>query len=300
MQSMKGAAASAKAGMEKAKASMQEKVDQMKTSDPIEKERARERKEYRQEDAEMRKQEARHHNAGHGAGVGYGGGDIYDVNSTEKERARERKEYRQEDAEMRKQGARHHNAGHGAGVGTVGYGGGDIHDVNPTGRAGFTTGRDGLNHNRGGTHDASRGYPTEDIGTGYYSGRQVRADENMNMGYGGETGGGLGYSTTGGNIGGAGGGAGFTHNRGETGGYGGGGVYDASSGYSTADTGTGYDLGRQVRSDENMNMGYGGDTEGGLGYSTTGGSIGGTWDPNNQGTRRNTRGNQGDHYDRSY
>ncbi|KAL4342139.1 hypothetical protein GQ457_08G016610 [Hibiscus cannabinus] len=159
MQSMKDAAASAKAGMEKAKASMQEKVDQMKTSDPTEKEMARERKEDRQEDAELRKQEARLHNAtaGHGAGTGYTPGG--------------------------------YNRGD-----TGGYGG--VHDVNPIGGTGtgFSTG--GLHHNRGGAHDASRGYPTADTGTGYNSGRQARTDENMNMGYGEDTGGGLGYSTT--------------------------------------------------------------------------------------------------------
>ncbi|GMI70984.1 hypothetical protein HRI_000767700 [Hibiscus trionum] len=176
MQSMKDAAASAKAGMEKAKATMQEKVDQMKTSDPTEKQISRERKEDRIEDAELRKQEARLHNAtaGHGAGAGAGIG---------------------------------YNR-----AGTAGYGGGGVHDVNPIGGTGFTTG--GLHHNRGDTggyggggvhdHDTSRGYPTADTGTGYNSGRQVGTDENMNMGYGGDTGGGLGYSTTGGNLGGSG------------------------------------------------------------------------------------------------
>ncbi|KAL5806213.1 hypothetical protein ACOSQ3_029126 [Xanthoceras sorbifolium] len=63
MQSMKDTAAniaaSAKAGMEKTKATVQEKVEKMKANDPIEKEMATERKEERIEQAEINKREAR-------------------------------------------------------------------------------------------------------------------------------------------------------------------------------------------------------------------------------------------------
>ncbi|XP_058207558.1 11 kDa late embryogenesis abundant protein-like [Rhododendron vialii] len=56
-------AASAKSGLEKAKATTQEKVEKMTTRDPVEKEMARERKEERVTQAELDKQEARGHNA---------------------------------------------------------------------------------------------------------------------------------------------------------------------------------------------------------------------------------------------
>ncbi|KAK9156629.1 hypothetical protein Scep_003203 [Stephania cephalantha] len=55
--------ASAKAGMEKTKATVQEKVERMTTSDPLEKELATERKEGRINQAELEKQEARHRHA---------------------------------------------------------------------------------------------------------------------------------------------------------------------------------------------------------------------------------------------
>ncbi|GMI64714.1 hypothetical protein HRI_000140700 [Hibiscus trionum] len=71
MQSMKEATASAKAGMEKAKASMQEKVEMMKTRDPGEKEMATER----------RKEETRDQNAtARQAGFAAGGLDRGEVN----------------------------------------------------------------------------------------------------------------------------------------------------------------------------------------------------------------------------
>ncbi|KAF7146858.1 hypothetical protein RHSIM_Rhsim03G0006400 [Rhododendron simsii] len=56
-------AASAKSGLEKAKATAQEKVEKMTTRDPVEKEMARETKEERVTQAELDKQEARGHNA---------------------------------------------------------------------------------------------------------------------------------------------------------------------------------------------------------------------------------------------
>ncbi|KAJ4838138.1 hypothetical protein Tsubulata_037467 [Turnera subulata] len=67
MQSMKqgaaNVAASAKAGMEKTKATMQEKVDKMSAHDPVEKQMATDKKEQRIAEADLRKQEAREHNA---------------------------------------------------------------------------------------------------------------------------------------------------------------------------------------------------------------------------------------------
>ncbi|XP_051148954.1 protein LE25 [Andrographis paniculata] len=70
-------AASAKAGMEKTKAAMQEKAERMTTRDPLQKEMATEKKEARIEEAERQKQEARMHNtaarqAGTGTGTGPG------------------------------------------------------------------------------------------------------------------------------------------------------------------------------------------------------------------------------------
>ncbi|KAJ9184692.1 hypothetical protein P3X46_004394 [Hevea brasiliensis] len=67
MQSMKetaaNAAASAKAGMEKSKATVQEKVEKMSAHDPMQKEMATQKKEQRKAEAELNKQEAREHNA---------------------------------------------------------------------------------------------------------------------------------------------------------------------------------------------------------------------------------------------
>jgi len=57
-------AASANSGLEKAKATAQEKVEKMTTRDPVEKEMARERKEERVTmQVELHKQDARGHNA---------------------------------------------------------------------------------------------------------------------------------------------------------------------------------------------------------------------------------------------
>ncbi|MCD7456509.1 hypothetical protein HAX54_031947 [Datura stramonium] len=78
MQSMKekasNIAASAKSGMEKTKAVVQEKVERMKTHDPTQKEIATEKKEERIHEAEMNKQLTQHRNAAlhHGAGTGTG------------------------------------------------------------------------------------------------------------------------------------------------------------------------------------------------------------------------------------
>ncbi|KAJ1702536.1 hypothetical protein LUZ63_002315 [Rhynchospora breviuscula] len=73
MQSVKektsNAAASAKAGMEKTKASVDEKVEKMKTRDPMEKAAAEEHKEERKMAAEAEKQAEKHANA---AQRGYG------------------------------------------------------------------------------------------------------------------------------------------------------------------------------------------------------------------------------------
>ncbi|GFP91615.1 protein le25 [Phtheirospermum japonicum] len=82
MQSAKNAAASAKAGMEKTKATMQEKAEKMTTRDPLKKEIATERKEERVREAERRNQDARvptaagEYSTGIGPGqptAGYGG-----------------------------------------------------------------------------------------------------------------------------------------------------------------------------------------------------------------------------------
>ncbi|KAI3474537.1 hypothetical protein Pfo_029452 [Paulownia fortunei] len=56
-------AASAKAGMEKTKATMQEKTEKMTTRDPLQKEMATEKKEERIHEAELQKQDARGHKA---------------------------------------------------------------------------------------------------------------------------------------------------------------------------------------------------------------------------------------------
>ncbi|KAH9673927.1 Late embryogenesis abundant protein 46 [Citrus sinensis] len=89
MQSMKesaaNVAASAKAGMEKTKATAQEKVDKMKAHDPVEKEMATEKKEERRMQAELEKQEAREHNAAAKqatGGLGYTTADSYSHSTT--------------------------------------------------------------------------------------------------------------------------------------------------------------------------------------------------------------------------
>ncbi|XP_010557946.1 PREDICTED: 11 kDa late embryogenesis abundant protein-like [Tarenaya hassleriana] len=78
MQSMKekasNIAASAKAGMEKTKATLEEKAEKMTTRDPVQKEMATQKKEDRINQAELEKREAREHNAAakHAAGAGLG------------------------------------------------------------------------------------------------------------------------------------------------------------------------------------------------------------------------------------
>ncbi|KAL7225023.1 hypothetical protein ACSBR1_020326 [Camellia fascicularis] len=56
-------AASAKAGLDKTKATMQEKVERVSAHDPVQKDMAIQRKEEKINQAEYRKQEAREHNA---------------------------------------------------------------------------------------------------------------------------------------------------------------------------------------------------------------------------------------------
>nr|GEV38288.1 ribonuclease H-like domain-containing protein [Tanacetum cinerariifolium] len=63
-------AASAKAGMEKAKATVQEKGEKMTAHDPMQKEMAREKKEERKHEAEYEKQAAKEHNAAKTATTG--------------------------------------------------------------------------------------------------------------------------------------------------------------------------------------------------------------------------------------
>ncbi|XP_015088850.1 late embryogenesis abundant protein 46-like [Solanum pennellii] len=78
MQSLKekasNVAASAKSGMEKTKATVQEKVDKMKANDPTEKAMATEKKDGRICEAEMNKHATQDRNAAlhHGAGTGAG------------------------------------------------------------------------------------------------------------------------------------------------------------------------------------------------------------------------------------
>ncbi|KAF5750670.1 18 kDa seed maturation protein [Tripterygium wilfordii] len=62
-------AASAKSGMEKAKATAQEKVEKAKAHDPLQKEMATQKKEDRINEAGLNKQEARTHNAAVKQGV---------------------------------------------------------------------------------------------------------------------------------------------------------------------------------------------------------------------------------------
>uniref|UniRef100_A0A1J3F4Z9 18 kDa seed maturation protein n=1 Tax=Noccaea caerulescens TaxID=107243 RepID=A0A1J3F4Z9_NOCCA len=82
MQSIKETAsnitASAKSGMDKTKATLEEKAEKMKTRDPVQKQMATQKKEGRINQAEMEKREAREHNAAMkeatGAGTGIGTG----------------------------------------------------------------------------------------------------------------------------------------------------------------------------------------------------------------------------------
>ncbi|RAL48513.1 unnamed protein product [Cuscuta campestris] len=67
------AAASAKAGMEKTKATLQEKAEKMTTRDPMQKEIATERKDERKREAEMEKQTAKEQNAASKAAAAAGG-----------------------------------------------------------------------------------------------------------------------------------------------------------------------------------------------------------------------------------
>ncbi|ERN11583.1 hypothetical protein AMTRI_Chr03g44330 [Amborella trichopoda] len=83
-------AASAKAGMDKTKATMQEKVEKMSAHDPMQKQMAQQKKEARVNEAEINKQEAKAENAaqkeqvraaGHGTGSalpGHGTGQPHD------------------------------------------------------------------------------------------------------------------------------------------------------------------------------------------------------------------------------
>ncbi|CAN4126453.1 unnamed protein product [Withania somnifera] len=66
-------AASAKAGMEKTKAIVEEKVEKMRTTDPLKKEMATERKDDKKTAAELNKKEAMDQNAAarHGGAQGY-------------------------------------------------------------------------------------------------------------------------------------------------------------------------------------------------------------------------------------
>ncbi|KAK9265545.1 hypothetical protein L1049_021608 [Liquidambar formosana] len=57
------AAASAKSGMDKTKATVQEKAERMTARDPMQKEMATEKKETKKTEAELNKQEAHEHNA---------------------------------------------------------------------------------------------------------------------------------------------------------------------------------------------------------------------------------------------
>ncbi|KAG2334822.1 hypothetical protein Bca52824_006002 [Brassica carinata] len=82
MQSMKetasNIAASAKSGMDKTKATLEEKAEKMTTRDPVQKQMATEKKEAKINQAEMQKREVREHNAAMkeaaGAGTGTGTG----------------------------------------------------------------------------------------------------------------------------------------------------------------------------------------------------------------------------------
>ncbi|KAK2417275.1 18 kDa seed maturation protein [Trifolium repens] len=66
--------ASAKSGMEKTKANVQEKTERMTAHDPLQKEMATQKKDARVNQAELDKQAAREHNAAATAGhIGQGG-----------------------------------------------------------------------------------------------------------------------------------------------------------------------------------------------------------------------------------
>ncbi|XP_004514000.1 18 kDa seed maturation protein-like [Cicer arietinum] len=80
--------ASAKSGMEKTKANVQEKTEKMTAHDPLQKEMATQKKEERVNQAELDKQAAHQHNAAataghlgqgrhHTTGTGYGTGGTY-------------------------------------------------------------------------------------------------------------------------------------------------------------------------------------------------------------------------------
>ncbi|KAJ8643722.1 hypothetical protein MRB53_005470 [Persea americana] len=62
-ESAANAMASAKAGMDKTKATAREKMETMSTHDPLQKQMAKEKKQEKIHDAEAHKQEARQHNA---------------------------------------------------------------------------------------------------------------------------------------------------------------------------------------------------------------------------------------------
>ncbi|KAA8518263.1 hypothetical protein F0562_015854 [Nyssa sinensis] len=70
-------ATSAKAGMDKTKATMQEKAEKMSTRDPLQKEMATQKKEEKIDQAELNKQEARAHNAASRQAVSAGGTHTY-------------------------------------------------------------------------------------------------------------------------------------------------------------------------------------------------------------------------------
>ncbi|XP_059646392.1 11 kDa late embryogenesis abundant protein-like [Cornus florida] len=75
-------AASAKAGMDKTKATMQEKVEKMSAHDPVEKDMAAQRKEEKIEQAELNKLEAREHNAASKQAAAAGGTQSYTTGVT--------------------------------------------------------------------------------------------------------------------------------------------------------------------------------------------------------------------------
>ncbi|KAL1554591.1 Protein le25 [Salvia divinorum] len=79
MQSAKDMAASAKSGMEKTKATVQEKGERMTTRDPLQKQMATEKKEERIDEAELRKREAQaqRRNTTGGDTTGFGTGGTY-------------------------------------------------------------------------------------------------------------------------------------------------------------------------------------------------------------------------------
>ena len=70
-------AASAKAGMEKTKATVQEKTERMTTHDPVQKDMATQKKEERMNQAEINKQEAREQNAAAKQAAATGGTQSY-------------------------------------------------------------------------------------------------------------------------------------------------------------------------------------------------------------------------------